>query len=226
MRRLLGLVLFVICTLLLFTETSYAHPGKTDSNGGHWDHSTGTYHYHHGYPAHQHTGGKCPYKFDDNTSHESSTSKSDTSKNEVSVVQPKETRVKEKHSFFEYAVMWFLEIVLHWLAYVMFLDGKGSRIKRHAKVIFGFIVWYAIYVPLLLFLFKSQSVLAVWIRETGVSWLALIIMLSIFVLPFISFIAGKGDEYAAIGFFPLLLSVVIAVTAFPVICSLTLIGAL
>ena len=45
----------------------YAHPGKTDSNGGHYDRSTGEYHYHHGYPAHQHPGGKCPYNYDDKT---------------------------------------------------------------------------------------------------------------------------------------------------------------
>lgn len=44
----------------------FAHPGKTDSNGGHFDRSTGEYHYHHGYPAHQHENGTCPYDFDNN----------------------------------------------------------------------------------------------------------------------------------------------------------------
>jgi hypothetical protein len=50
-----------------------AHPGKTDNNGGHTDSSTGEYHYHHGYPAHDHydmngDGIKdCPYNFDDKT---------------------------------------------------------------------------------------------------------------------------------------------------------------
>lgn len=39
----------------------FAHPGKTDSDGGHFDRSTGEYHYHHGYPAHQHENGTCPY---------------------------------------------------------------------------------------------------------------------------------------------------------------------
>ena len=32
--------------------------------GGHYDTTTGTYHYHHGYPAHQHTNGICPYDYD------------------------------------------------------------------------------------------------------------------------------------------------------------------
>lgn len=52
-----------------------AHPGRTDSNGGHTDHSTGEYHYHHGYSAHDHYDMDgdgvidCPYDFDDQTDH-------------------------------------------------------------------------------------------------------------------------------------------------------------
>lgn len=50
-----------------------AHPGNTDSNGGHTDRSTGEYHYHHGYPEHQHWDMDgdgdidCPYDFEDKT---------------------------------------------------------------------------------------------------------------------------------------------------------------
>lgn len=59
-------LLFVLLLLLTsFCVTSYAHQGRTDSNGGHHD-STGEYHYHHGHPAHSHVGG-CPYDYDDNT---------------------------------------------------------------------------------------------------------------------------------------------------------------
>lgn len=63
---------FTLCilTVIFLTLTVQAHPGRTDANGGHYDHSTGEYHYHHGYPAHQHTNGKCPYNFDDKTSHD------------------------------------------------------------------------------------------------------------------------------------------------------------
>ena len=57
MRRLLLIVL----VLLLSVPAALAHPGRTDSNGGHWNHSTGEYHYHHGYPEHQHPDGVCPY---------------------------------------------------------------------------------------------------------------------------------------------------------------------
>ena len=47
-----------------------AHSGKTDPQGGH--NSPSGYHYHHGYPAHQHINGTCPYDFDDKTNHKSS----------------------------------------------------------------------------------------------------------------------------------------------------------
>lgn len=56
----------LLCFILLFCTAS-AHAGRTDANGGHWDHSTGEYHYHHGYPAHQHTNGICPYDYNDQT---------------------------------------------------------------------------------------------------------------------------------------------------------------
>lgn len=65
--RLLKLFAYIsLCLTLSFT--AYAHPGRTDANGGHTDHSTGEYHYHHGYSAHQHsdTDGDgildCPYR--------------------------------------------------------------------------------------------------------------------------------------------------------------------
>lgn len=53
--------------ILTLLPTASAHPGGTDENGGHYDHSAGEYHYHHGYSAHQHYNGECPYDFDDAT---------------------------------------------------------------------------------------------------------------------------------------------------------------
>ena len=64
------IVLFLCLTLLVaVTIESSAHSGGTDSRGGHRDHSTGDYHYHHGNPAHDHydidgDGAiDCPYEF-------------------------------------------------------------------------------------------------------------------------------------------------------------------
>lgn len=73
-KRLLA---FLLAFLLLLSPTVLAHRGKTDANGGHYDRSTGEYHYHHGYPAHQHYDMDgdgiidCPYDFDDKTDHSS-----------------------------------------------------------------------------------------------------------------------------------------------------------
>lgn len=69
MRRIL-LSIILICVL---TVPALAHPGGTDSSGGHTDHSTGEYHYHHGYGPHDHEDLDgdgdldCPYNFKDKT---------------------------------------------------------------------------------------------------------------------------------------------------------------
>lgn len=69
----------VLAFSLLFS-VAYAHPGGTDSNGGHYDQSTGQYHYHHGYPAHQHENDQCPYDFDDKTGQNSGTNSQSNNK--------------------------------------------------------------------------------------------------------------------------------------------------
>ena len=53
--------------LLIFISfiyiVAFAHSGRTDENGGHWDNDLGEYHYHcNGYPEHSHINGVCPYK--------------------------------------------------------------------------------------------------------------------------------------------------------------------
>lgn len=53
MQKRMFLVL-VVAVILLLAVTAVAHSGRTDSNGGHWDRSTGEYHYHHGEPPHDH----------------------------------------------------------------------------------------------------------------------------------------------------------------------------
>lgn len=62
---------FIICALILNIQI-YAHPGRTDSDGGHNDNINGGYHYHHGEPAHQHQDGVCPYDIDEPSSSSSS----------------------------------------------------------------------------------------------------------------------------------------------------------
>ena len=60
MKKFFALVCTVIIAFVL-AIIGFAHPGGTDGSGGHYDRSTGEYHYHHGYSAHQHEDGECPY---------------------------------------------------------------------------------------------------------------------------------------------------------------------
>lgn len=95
----IALVLLISC---IATVLVFAHGGRTDANGGHYNRSTGEYHYHHGYPAHQHTNGVCPYDYDDKTNHSSGGSISkDTTSRETQKVTESESlsweEWKEKH---------------------------------------------------------------------------------------------------------------------------------
>ena len=68
-KRILATAFALALTLPLLAVS--AHPGRTDSNGGHTDSDTGDYHYHHGWPAHDHYDMNadgaidCPYEFID-----------------------------------------------------------------------------------------------------------------------------------------------------------------
>lgn len=69
---------FILLLLFSISLTVHAHPGRTDSNGGHTNHSTGEYHYHHGQSAHQHFdidgngSPDCPLTFDGSPEHSQS----------------------------------------------------------------------------------------------------------------------------------------------------------
>lgn len=58
-------VILLVALVICFPLTIFAHPGRTDSSGGHHDYKNksglGSYHYHHGMSPHLHPGGVCPY---------------------------------------------------------------------------------------------------------------------------------------------------------------------
>ena len=64
-RRILATLAIIAILITGLSFTALAHSGRTDSAGGHHDYNNvsglGSYHYHHGYPAHLHPGGVCPY---------------------------------------------------------------------------------------------------------------------------------------------------------------------
>ena len=55
-------IIIITLAILLLPTIVFAHKGKTDSNGGHTNRTTGEYHYHHGYSEHPHINGICPYE--------------------------------------------------------------------------------------------------------------------------------------------------------------------
>lgn len=82
-RKLLISILMMTIILCLSLST-FAHSGRTDSNGGHKDNKNvsglGNYHYHcGGNPPHLHTNGVCPYSSSKATKSNSSNSNSSSS---------------------------------------------------------------------------------------------------------------------------------------------------
>lgn len=83
-RKMLITILMIIAIILFLNLDSFAHSGRTDSNGGHKDNKNasglGSYHYHcGGNPPHLHTNGVCPYSSNKTTKSTSSSSNSSTS---------------------------------------------------------------------------------------------------------------------------------------------------
>lgn len=96
MHRWLSLLLCIV-SFCLIPITAFAHPGRTDANGGHWDSSTGEYHYHHGYSAHDHYDMNgdgvvdCPYDFVDRTGRNSGTPSGSKTSSSIYEKVPAET---------------------------------------------------------------------------------------------------------------------------------------
>ena len=110
----------IIVLVAVLASFTVLHSGRTDGNGGHHNRSTGEYHYHHGYSAHDHydINGDgivdCPYSFKDNTSNKSSTSKSESKTNTISESSDKKKHGSTKKTFAVIGlVVGILAIVLH-----------------------------------------------------------------------------------------------------------------
>lgn len=112
MKKSLIFCLSFICLFMFFSIVAVAHSGGTDSNGGHYDSSTGEYHYHHGYSAHQHKNGVCPY--DDN-------SKADAEEEEESLsISNKGTKTLSKTLSSEKILSAMLWLVFTWFLLYFF----------------------------------------------------------------------------------------------------------
>lgn len=138
MRKIVILILTTVF-MFAFCIDVVAHPGKTDKFGGHYDKSTGKYHYHHGYPAHQHTDTNgdgvpdCPYDYNDKTGQNSGTSSSKTSNYSYSsaATNPPEyyTVVKEKEVPVEVLPEW-AKLILGAFAFICFCMFVNIKFKK------------------------------------------------------------------------------------------------
>lgn len=153
MKKIICLFLFVfaICPLLL--TTAKAHSGGTDSNGGHYNGDE--YHYHHGYPAHDHYDMDgdgdidCPYDFKDNVDHDRKDTADDTAPTPPANEEASNARETGEKTNIVIIVLEILigavlllcfaptviGVVLHVLLYVLvgiwnFMRYMGSQIKN------------------------------------------------------------------------------------------------
>ena len=83
----------MICLIISISGNSFAHSGRTDSNGGHKDNQNksglGSYHYHcGGHPAHLHDNGVCPYSSNSSNNKSSTSSSSKENVTTSSTVEP------------------------------------------------------------------------------------------------------------------------------------------
>lgn len=138
MRLLKLLVVLALC--LSLSVTAFAHPGKTDSSGGHTNHSTGEYHYHHGHSAHQHYDQDgdgnldCPYDFKDMTginSGESSITETYVEKIDLTKDETKESTKKARLT--EDTILTFCLVLLGFGILVDAIKYGIDEIRRRFK---------------------------------------------------------------------------------------------
>lgn len=103
MKKAVVMCALIVCLIMpSVVLVSYAHSGRTDSRGGHTNRSTGEYHYHHGYSAHDHYdmdgdgAVDCPYDFKGKTNHSSGNEKD--SSTSVTIKQPEKAVPKDESS--------------------------------------------------------------------------------------------------------------------------------
>lgn len=128
-------VFFFFLFLLLSISVS-AHPGRTDEDGGHYDQSTGKYHWHHGYEAHQHydmdNDGDidCPYDFD-NKYDQTGGLQGGKSKVEFNTTESSSDETKGNQTGRDEEVNWFVAvspfIAVIAIAIVLVLSWKISK---------------------------------------------------------------------------------------------------
>ena len=120
----------MVASMALVVE---AHPGRTDGRGGHTNHSTGEYHYHHGYSAHDHYDMDgdgtidCPYDFKDKTAKQPSyntypkENKKEVQKETIEESQETSNWSPVLSSILSVVFRVFLKIILPWIIFIIII---------------------------------------------------------------------------------------------------------
>jgi hypothetical protein len=109
-------MMFILISMLVMQVS--AHSGGTDASGGHWNRSTGEYHYHHGYPAHDHYDldgdgdMDCPYDFEDKTDRNNNHSQSAENDSEPEAKKKSQLTLKTLWSILVFS---FYSSIIVWL---------------------------------------------------------------------------------------------------------------
>ena len=122
MRLPVVVVLFAAALAFALSTTVFAHPGRTDSSGGHYDRETGEYHYHHGFEAHQHVNGECPFDFVDLTGQNSGGGASSNKADSSHIVDPNSAERSEKEIPFMVRVI--MAVMISPIAFCALLQAK------------------------------------------------------------------------------------------------------
>lgn len=166
-------VFFIVCALLSLTLSVEAHSGKTDGAGGHYNRSTGEYHYHHGYSAHQHydidgDGKKdCPYDFNDKTNHNITNNNSNNSSNNNISNNTSNNKTKSNELTFSEILLIILKII-------------GTTLL---VLLVGYLGWICVYAILdSLLSWFCKKILKVDANESVISKITIVIILVIGVI--------------------------------------------
>ena len=132
MRRVVLFMLSVIIALAVVP--AYAHSGGTDGKGGHFDRSTGEYHYHHGYPAHNHPNGVCPYEEKNENTKPVTTSKPKSSETvKTTTVNKANNKVESRLSsdtVFAILGTGFIGLLVVLFIILTIADSKGREVMK------------------------------------------------------------------------------------------------
>ena len=135
-------VIMIFFAVIILTLAVTAHPGRTDSKGGHYDRQNGGYHYHHGHPAHQHTNGECPYDFDTQTQESKENPSEEKSLQESNKDQDANTaQNKNKNTKIEEIVAIVFAVLFLFFIYIglpLIIEHK-TKIKNFFSKIWGII---------------------------------------------------------------------------------------